>query len=342
MISPLKKFVMNKLLLLATSLISLTLHDFAAAMPKGFFNDSTEQRATVNPKDAFRNLFETESLDGMDISRLNPKAIKFVQDYLESEGARLEKMKSWGKRYFDMMDKALERKGIPKELKYLSVIESELKANARSWVGAVGPWQFMPETARLLGLKVNGRIDERRDFYKSTQAAAKYLGELYDIYGDWLLVVAAYNCGPGNVNTAIKKSGSRDFWTLQYYLPAESRNHVKKFIATHYIMEGEGSVATLSKSEADKLAAEENLVTDASLATMDITGKFYSFAIVQMLKMNLSDFNKMNPGFDQQLASTGKYRLNLPAEKMNEFKENRNAILEQSIRLMLGTATAMR
>ncbi|MGV3527300.1 MAG: lytic transglycosylase domain-containing protein [Flavisolibacter sp.] len=329
---------MNKLLLLATSLISLTLHDFAAATTRNHSNDTTAQQYISNPKDAFRNLFETENLDGMDISRLNPKAIKFVQDYLDSEGARLESMKGWGKRYFDMMDKALVQKGLPKELKYLSVIESELKANARSWVGAVGPWQLMPETARLLGLKVNGRIDERRDFYKSTLAAAKYLSELYDIYNDWLLVIAAYNCGPGNVNTAIKKSGSRDFWTLQYYLPAESRNHVKKFIATHYIMEGEGSIATLSKSEADDMSLEEQAADNSSLASQDITGKFYSFAIVQSLKMNLSEFNSMNPGFDQQLSSTGKYTLRLPADKMDAFRANRTAILDQSIRLMLGTA----
>lgn len=330
---------MNKLLLLAASLISLTLHDFAAASPKGHLNDTTAKQTLANPKEAFRDLFETENLNGMDVSNLNPRAYKFVQDYLETEGERLEKMKSWGKRYFDMMDKALAQKGLPVELKYLAVIESELKATARSWVGAVGPWQLMPETARLLGLKVNGKIDERKDFYKSSVAAAKYLSELYDIYNDWQLVIAAYNCGPGNVNTAIKKSGSRDFWNLQYYLPAESRNHVKKFIATHYIMEGEGSVTTLSKSEADNLASSNVVIAqDLSTPSVDVTGKFYSYAIVQMLKMNLSEFNKMNPNFDQQLASTGKYKMRLPADKLVSFNDNKNAILDQSIRLMLGTA----
>jgi membrane-bound lytic murein transglycosylase D len=329
---------MNKLLLLATSLISLTIHDFAASIPKGIFTDTTSK--TINLKDAFKDLFETEELDNMNVTRLNLKAQKFVADYMETEGVRLEKMKSWGRPIFNMMNKALAERGLPVELKYLSVIESELKSNATSWVGAKGPWQLMPETARQLGLKVNGKIDERKDFYKSTYAAAKYLAELHDIYNDWLLVIAAYNCGPGNVNTAIKKSGSRDFWNLQYFLPAESRNHVKKFIATHYIMEGEGSIATLSKAEIDNLGmTEEAEINDPSVASLELTGKYNSSAIAQVLKMNISEFNKLNPNFDKQLSANGKYELKLSKEQMDQFKSNKNQILEQSIRLLLGTAS---
>ncbi len=105
----------------------------------------------------------------------------------------------------------------------------------------------MPATARILGLKVNRSHDERTDYFKSTHAAAKYLKDLYTEFGDWLLVIAAYNGGPGNVYSAIRKSGSRNFWNLQYYLPAESRTHVKKFIGTHYIFEGQGRVTTLNQ-----------------------------------------------------------------------------------------------
>jgi len=123
-------------------------------------------------------------------------------------------MKDWGRGYFDMMDGILAKHGLPKELKYLAVIESQLKSHAISWAGAVGPWQLMPSTARKLGLKVGSKVDERRDIYKSTQAACRYLTNLYSIYGDWLLVIAAYNGGPGKVNAAIKRSGSTDFWTL--------------------------------------------------------------------------------------------------------------------------------
>jgi membrane-bound lytic murein transglycosylase D len=113
----------------------------------------------------------------------------------------------------------------------------------------------MPETAKLLGLKVSTKYDERTNYRKSTKAAAIYLKDLHREFGDWLLVLAAYNCGPGPVHSAIKTSGSRNFWKLQNYLPAESRGHVKKFIATHYYFEGQGGVTTLTKAELQKLLA---------------------------------------------------------------------------------------
>jgi membrane-bound lytic murein transglycosylase D len=129
------------------------------------------------------------------------------------------------------------------------VIESELNTKALSHVGARGAWQLMPGTARLLSLKITKKYDERTHFYKSTVAAAKYLRDLHSIFNDWLLVIASYNSGPGKVFDAIKKSGSRNFWKLQYFLPAETRGHVKRFIATHYYFEGKGSVTTLTREE---------------------------------------------------------------------------------------------
>jgi membrane-bound lytic murein transglycosylase D len=148
-----------------------------------------------------------------------------------------------------MMDSVFTLYHLPTELKYLAVIESELKATAVSHVGAVGPWQLMASTARDLSLKVKGKYDERKNYNKSTVAAAKYLRDLYNQFGDWLLVIASYNSGPGKVLTAIKKSGSHNFWVLQNYLPAETRGHVKRFIATHYYFEGYGSITTLTKTE---------------------------------------------------------------------------------------------
>ena len=118
-----------------------------------------------------------------------------------------------------------------------------------SHVGARGPWQLMPATAQVLGLKTNHQNDERTNYYKSTIAAAKYLRDLYAQFNDWFLVLAAYNGGPRPVYNAIQKSGSRNFWVLQNYLPAESRDHVKKFIATHYYFEGRGSETTLTRAE---------------------------------------------------------------------------------------------
>ena len=148
---------------------------------------------------------------------------------------------------------------MPLELKYLAVVESELNPKAVSRVGAVGPWQLMPATAKVLGLKITRKYDERKNLKKSTKAAALYLRDLYTQYGDWLLVLAAYNCGPRPVNSAIRRTGSRNFWKLQNHLPAESRDHVKKYIATHYYFEGKGGITTLTKAENIKYAQTMSL-----------------------------------------------------------------------------------
>jgi membrane-bound lytic murein transglycosylase D len=180
---------------------------------------------------------------------LNKHAKVYVKKYIQKNRSRLSKIKQRSSSRFMLMDSVFNKYGLPVELKYLAVVESELKANAVSRVGAVGPWQFMPRTARILGLKINRTNDERTHYPKSTRAAAIYLKDLYREFGDWLLVLAAYNGGPAPVYRAIHKSGSRNFWELQAYLPAESRAHVKKYIATHYYFEGKGSITTLTKSE---------------------------------------------------------------------------------------------
>jgi membrane-bound lytic murein transglycosylase D len=305
-------------------------------------NDSSGEIRTVkDPKQEFKDLFITYSESDNDINKaqLNPQAVSFVEDYINKAGKSMEDMKDWGKPYFDMMDAILVQHGIPKELKYLAVVESQLKSNAKSWVGAVGPWQFMPGTARTMGLKVSRKYDERKDLSKSTHAASKYLTDLFAIYGDWLLVIAAYNGGPAKVNTAIRKSGSRDFWTLQKYLPAESRNHVKKFIATHYIMEGQGSITTLTKDEAKNISASTGVIlTPAETAnskTQSISGRYNSRVIVKHIAMDIAAFNKLNPDFDKLIASIGNYELRLPVEKMDIFLAKKPEILNESMQLML-------
>lgn len=340
---------MNKLLLFATSLISFTIPGNAAdANPqqtpgeiRQVVSDSLGKDEIISdPKDGFKNLFQTETASGLNVHKLNPQAISFVEDYMVKQSVNLEKMKGWGKPYFDMMDAVLTKYGLPKELKYLAVIESNLKASAVSWAGAVGPWQFMPETGRLMGLKVSRAKDERRDFTKSTHAAARYLTQLFNIYNDWLLVIAAYNGGPGNVNSAIRKSGSRNFWQLQNYLPAESRMHVKKFIATHYIMEGEGGITTLTRKETEKMMMDESQSTNVvaavtGVSSMTVSGKYNSYVIAQKIGMDVSEFNRLNPNFDKQLSANGSYELKLPAEKLTLFQANKPQILEQSIKVML-------
>ena len=154
------------------------------------------------------------------------------------------------------------------------------------------------------------------------------------------MVIAAYNCGVGPVNSAIRKSGSSNFWDLQYYLPLESRNHVKKFIATHYIMEGDGGLTTLTKKETDDMGLNNNQsVSDASTTVLNVSGKYNSTAIIQNTRMDIVDFNKLNPNFDRDLSSNGSYNLRLPNDKMLLFQSNRQQILDQSIQILLSTAT---
>lgn len=338
---------MKKLLLLTILPLTAFLYSFAGKVQQDHRNlvvvavDSSIKEVIADPKAGFKDLFESAASGTNDFSvKLNPQAISFVQDYMESHSRNLTKMKSWGRPYFDLMDGILAKHGLPTELKYLSVIESALKSHAVSWAGAVGPWQFMPETAKLLGLKVSRYKDERTDFTKSTHAAARYLTQLYGIYNDWLLVIAAYNGGPGNVNAAIRKSGSRNFWTLQNYLPAESRNHVKKFIATHYIMEGDGGLTTLTKREtAEHLATQGSTAIPAeNTEVITVSGKYNALVIAQHLQMAPTEFNRLNPGFDKAIASSGTYNMTLPADKMIQFKAAKPQILEQSIKLILATA----
>jgi len=177
---------------------------------------------------------------------------KFIQDYAEDNTELFEKIKLNKSGYLKTIDKVFTQYEIPLELKYLAVIESRLNTNALSWCGAKGLWQFMPGTAKIFGLKITAKYDERQHVWKSSVAAARYLRELYDYFGDWLLVIASYNSGPAPVLNAIKKSGSRNFWKLQYFLPKETRLHVKRFIATHYYFEGGGSLVTLGKAESEK------------------------------------------------------------------------------------------
>jgi membrane-bound lytic murein transglycosylase D len=192
---------------------------------------------------------ETEETSGKPEIRLNKKGALFVKKYIKNSKECLVRVKKRSVVPFSIIDSVLDKYHLPLELKYLAVIESELKPSALSHVGARGPWQLMPGTAQVLGLKTSHQNDERTNYYKSTIAAAKYLKDLYAQFNDWLLVLAAYNGGPKPVYHAIQKSGSKNFWILQNYLPAESRDHVKKFIATHYYFEGRGSETTLTRAE---------------------------------------------------------------------------------------------
>lgn len=183
---------------------------------------------------------------------LTKQGQKFVEAYLTRNNELMEKMKDKSPQFFPVMDSIFDSYQLPVELKYLAIVESELRPTIVSHVGARGTWQLMPTTARLLKLKVTKHYDERTNVKKSTAAAAKYLRDLHRQFGDWLLAIAAYNSGPGPILKAIRLSGSRNFWKMQYYLPTETRGHVKRFIATHHYFEGHGGITTMTKEETAK------------------------------------------------------------------------------------------
>ncbi|HMF71185.1 MAG TPA: lytic transglycosylase domain-containing protein [Flavitalea sp.] len=297
----------------------------------------------------FEDLFQQDTRAGI---LLNARAVEFVEDYMEKNSDDLLKMKASCTPYFNTMEKILGQYGLPLELKYLAFIESQLKVKAKSWAGAAGPWQLMPVTARELGLVVTKSKDERYDYKKSTHAASKYLIDLYKEFGDWLLVIAAYNGGPGNVYSAIKKSGgSRNFWKLQNYLPAESRTHVKKFIGTHYIFEGSGGITTLTNAEVKKqigvtatyllnrkISAKER----ESARTLIVSGKYRGEMIAKNIMMSQEDFVRYNPEFDKKMSSSDNiYELKLPADKMELFNANKYTILNDSVQSSLSGNTVM-
>lgn len=162
---------------------------------------------------------------------------KYIDQYTTKQRNSVAYMLGAGNFYIPIFEEALDFYGLPLELKYLPVIESALNPVAKSKVGATGLWQFMLQTGKRYGLEVNSLVDERCDPLKATWAAARYLKDLYNIYGDWSLVIAAYNCGPGNVSKAIHHAnGVKDYWTIYPYLPDETRGYVPAFIAANYIM----------------------------------------------------------------------------------------------------------
>ena len=328
---------MNKFFRLLLFVLGMLVHDFASA--KTVITDTI-----IDDKKPFANLFLYNKVASNKPyqSQINPRAISFVEEYIRKQGKSLEKMKVWGKPYFDLYDQILFNYGIPKEMKYLSVIESHLGAGGTSWAGAVGPWQLMPGVAKEYGLNVGGYWDQRTDYFKSTHVAARIMKKLYAEFDDWLLVVAAYNCGNGCVRSAIKRAKSKDFWQLQYFLPEETRNHVKKFIATHLIFEGAGGFTTMTAAEVAQAKAQSkntpltlSAAELAGSALIEVSGRFNSLVVANELQINIQQFNAWNPGFDKALAAGEKYAMRISKDKEAIFLAKKNQLLLASVRAII-------
>ena len=221
--------------------------------------------------------------------------------------------------YMPIFEEALETYNIPLELKYLPVIESALKPQATSRVGAAGLWQFMLTTGKNYGLEVNTLVDERRDPIKSSYAAAHYLSDLYKIFGDWNLVIAAYNCGPGNINKAILRSnGERDFWKIYPHLPRETRGYVPAFIAANYIMNYycEHNICPMTS----RLPAK----TDTVMVSRNLNLQ----QIAEVCGLDLEMLRSLNPAYRRDIVP-GANKLSairLPQTDISKFIENEDSI----------------
>ncbi|TRZ76868.1 MAG: lytic transglycosylase domain-containing protein [Chitinophagaceae bacterium] len=287
------------------------------------------------PRVEFESLFTVVKTDVKNNPlqyQINDKAISFIQTYMDKQGPELIKMKSWAKPYFNLYDLILESRGIPTQLKYLSVIESHLSSNVISLAGAVGPWQIMPDEAQRLGLKLMP-VDERTDYQKSTLAAATILKELYDEFGDWLLVVAAYNGGAGRLRQVIQKMKSKDFWEIQYSLPLETRDHVKKFIATNYVFETDQIQATQTKILPDKKGYTSPEAI-ANLSKLMIKGRYSAAVIAEWVRIPLNILLQLNPQMEKTLATGKTFELRLPKDKLDFFEAHKNEILQASIKAL--------
>ncbi len=221
--------------------------------------------------------------------------------------------------YVPIFEEALEAYQVPLELKYLPVIESALNPRAVSRVGATGLWQFMLGTGKQYGLEVNSLVDERRDPVRSSYAAARYLRDLYRIFGDWNLVIAAYNCGPGNINKAIHRSGGeKDYWRLYPYLPAETRGYVPAFIAANYAMTYycEHGICPMST----KLPLE----TDTVVVDRDV----HLEQIAKVLDLDIEMLRSLNPQYRRDIVpgATKKYAIRLPMADTGHFIDMQDSI----------------
>lgn len=245
---------------------------------------------------------------------------RFIELYTVRKRKQVEYMLGAGKYYFPIFEKELDAAGLPMELKYLPVIESALNPRAFSRAGASGLWQFMYPTGRIYGLEGNSLIDERRDPIKATKAAVRYLKDLFGIYNDWALVIAAYNCGPGNVNKAIKRSGGkRDYWGIYPFLPKETRGYVPAFIAATYTM-------TYYK---EHNFCPNSVDMPITCDTLMVSDRLHFVQISEVLGLDLCELEALNPQYRQQVIPGNgvPYPLCLPQRYVNSFIESRDSII---------------
>lgn len=244
---------------------------------------------------------------------------RYILRYVKHSPRQLAALQRKAEYYFPIFEDILAKHDLPYELCYMPVIESALNPQARSHMGATGLWQFMPATGKKYGLEINSLVDERMDPIRSTEAACLFLKNLYAIFQDWNLVIAAYNCGPGNVNKAIHRAGGkRDFWSIYPYLPSETRGYLPIFIAASYAM---------NYAEAHGICPATPLATMAS-DTIVTTQRQHLKQIADNIDIPLAELRRLNPQYPRDIIPGGKaYAICLPIEKAGLYIDKQDTIL---------------
>lgn len=244
---------------------------------------------------------------------------RYILRYVKHSPRQLAALQRKAEYYFPIFEDILAKHDLPYELCYMPVIESALNPQARSHMGATGLWQFMPATGKKYGLEINSLVDERMDPIRSTEAACLFLKNLYVIFQDWNLVIAAYNCGPGNVNKAIHRAGGkRDFWSIYPYLPSETRGYLPIFIAASYAM---------NYAEAHGICPATPLATMAS-DTIETTQRQHLKQIADNIDIPLAELRRLNPQYPRDIIPGGKaYAICLPIEKAGLYIDKQDTIL---------------
>lgn len=244
---------------------------------------------------------------------------KFIDMYSGRLRTQVSFMLSACNFYMPIFEEALDAYGLPLELKYLPIIESALNPSAISRAGASGLWQFMIGTGKIYGLESNSLVDERRDPIKATWAAARYLKEMYAIYGDWNMVIAAYNCGPGTINKAIRRSGGEtDYWKVYNYLPKETRGYVPAFIAANYVM--------TYYCDHNICPMETNI--PAGTDTIQVSKNLHFDQIASVCNVPLDEVKSLNPQYKKQIipGDIKPYTLRLPLSAISTFIDRQDSI----------------
>ena len=285
-------------------------------MPTGDQQDSAE---IVSIPDSIY-IQRLQAIDSYVDLSFNKTVKNFIELYTQRRRDQVEMMLGLANFYFPIFEEALDKYNLPMELKYMAIIESALNPAARSRANAVGLWQFMYGTGRMLKLEIGTYVDERQDPVKSTEAAARYLSDLYKIYKNWHLVIAAYNCGPGNVNKAIRRSGgARDYWSIYYRLPRETRGYVPAFIAAAYVM---------NNYQAHNLHPrypDFPIVTD----TIMINSYLHFKQVEEITNIPIEELRALNPQYRMDIIPAKKdkkYVLKIPVEAVADFIDHEDAI----------------